>query len=438
MLFRSGVREAFIKQFERFSGDFKIERIEKIVGTSFEGIQIFTSNPKVLIIMRLSGTEPLVKVYAETDSEELTKNIISEGKNILNSEPGLSSKQQARTEERRTETIEDIGIVPGKNYIVRVDYNVPADDDTRILASFATVRYITERGGRVVLMSHFGRPDGKVNPELSLAPIAERASALLGKPIKFVGETVGEKAKEAVDSLKDGEILMLENVRFHPGEEGLNALGAEKAAKIDSFGKMLADTVGSDAVFVMDAFGAAHRAHGSTVAITKHVSKSVAGILVAKETEFLGEKLRNPESPSVAVIGGSKVKDKIGVINSLLEKLDTIIIGGAMAYSFLAARGVNIGSSLADEENINLARELLAKAEAMGKSIVLPLDHKVVRAGTVDFKNFALVEGNGLRNTEGVSIEDGYMGADIGEKTAEMYGEKIRQAKTVLWNGPSS
>ena len=430
------VREAFIKQFERFSGDFKIERIEKIVGTSFEGIQIFTSNPKVLIIMRLSGTEPLVKVYAETDSEELTKNIISEGKNILNSEPGLSSKQQARTEERRTETIEDIGIVPGKNYIVRVDYNVPADDDTRILASFATVRYITERGGRVVLMSHFGRPDGKVNPELSLAPIAERASALLGKPIKFVGETVGEKAKEAVDSLKDGEILMLENVRFHPGEEGLNASGAEKSAKIDSFGKMLADTVGSDAVFVMDAFGAAHRAHGSTVAITKHVSKSVAGILVAKETEFLGEKLRNPESPSVAVIGGSKVKDKIGVINSLLEKLDTIIIGGAMAYSFLAARGVNIGSSLADEENINLARELLAKAEAMGKSIVLPLDHKVVRAGTVDFKNFALVEGNGLRNTEGVSIEDGYMGADIGEKTAEMYGEKIRQAKTVLWNGP--
>ena len=136
------------------------------------------------------------------------------------------------------------------------------------------------------------------------------------------------------------------------------------------------------------------------------------------------------------MIGGSKVKDKIGVINSLLEKLDTIIIGGAMAYSFLAARGVNIGSSLADEENINLARELLAKAEAMGKSIVLPLDHKVVRAGTVDFKNFALVEGNGLRNTEGVSIEDGYMGADIGEKTAEMYGEKIRQAKTVLWNGP--
>lgn len=410
--------------------------------SNFEGIKIRITNDaiendandtikdKLWVVMRMSGTEPLVRIYAETDSEERTSELSKAGIEIVKG--GFSSINTTNEiSVSGKATIEDIDIQPGQKFIVRVDYNVPMEngqitDDTRIRTTLDTIKYITDRGGKVVLMAHFGRPKGQVVADMSLEPVANHLSSLLGKEVKFLRDAIGENNSAEIDAMDNGDIALLENVRFYAEEEANDTVFAEK----------LAANVGKDAIFVMDAFGAAHRAHASTTGISEFVSRSVSGLLMSKELQFLGRELEQPQSPSVAIVGGSKVKDKIGVISSLLEKMDTVIIGGAMAYSFLAAQGINIGNSLADDENIAMAKELLLKAEALNKSIVLPIDHKVIKAGTVDFDNFTLKEGNDLQNTSNVSIEEGYMGADIGDKTVEMYAGIISKAKTVLWNGP--
>ena len=332
----------------------------------------------------------------------------------------------------RSASIEDIDIAPGQKFLVRVDYNVPTaagkiTDDTRIQGTLETIKYITDRGGKVILMSHFGRPDGKVVADMSLAPVAAHLSGLLRKEVLFLDDAIGENNSAAVDAMENGGVVLLENVRFYAQEEKND----------DEFAKQLAANAGSDAVFVMDAFGAAHRAHSSTVGISKYVSRSVAGLLMSKELQFLGSELEKPQSPSVAIIGGSKVKDKIGVIEALLKKTDKILIGGAMAYSFLAAQGKETGASaFVDEGNVNSAKDLLKLAASMKKEIILPVDHVAVKEGTYDFGAKKLDKNEIPVTTKDDEIEAGYMALDIGPKTIEIYGAAISDAKTIIWNGP--
>jgi len=308
--------------------------------------------------------------------------------------------------------------VAGKTVLVRVDFNVPLEgsrvtDDTRIVASLPTIRHLLGAGARVVLMSHLGRPKGKPKPEFSLKPAAERLQALLGQPVAFSPEVIGEGALAAVHALKPGGLLLLENLRFHPEEEKNDPAFAKALAA-------LAD------LFVSDAFGTVHRAHASTVGVARHFPQAAAGFLIAKELEYLGQTLVKPRRPFVAVLGGAKVGDKIGVIQALLKRADSVLIGGAMAYTFLKAQGHPIGKSLLDEPHVELARTLLAEAPKQGKALVLPIDHRVA------------TEISPLAKAEecGVEIPAGRIGLDIGPITALAYGKAIRRAKLVVWNGP--
>lgn len=424
----------------------KITGVSKIgeEPSNFEGIKIRITNndiendvndtikDKLWVVMRMSGTEPLVRVYAETDSEKRTAVLSKEGQEIVKGKFNRAAGETAAVSDRRAD-IRDLEIVPGQKFLIRADYNVPMDggkitDETRILGTLDTINYITERDGKVVLMSHFGRPKGK-DAQFTLSPVAQRLGELLGKDIIFLDDAIGAENRDIIASMDDGSVALLENVRFY----------AEEEANDSAFARQLVDrNVGRDAVFVMDAFGTSHRAHASTVGITQFTRKAVAGLLMAKELEFLGTRLEAPESPSVAILGGSKVKDKIGVIRALLGKVDTIIVGGAMAYAFLAAQGIDIGNSRADEENIKLAGELLAQAKAKGKTIELPVDHTVVKTGSIDFSQGApvMLAGNDKRSTDGEAIADGYMGVDIGPKTIERFSKVITDAKTIVWNGP--
>ena len=316
--------------------------------------------------------------------------------------------------------VEDLN-VSGKRVIVRVDFNVPLDkktgeitDDKRIKGALPTIKYLVDNGAKVILVSHLGRP--KNGPELafSMKPAADRLAELIGKPVTLAADVIGEDAKAKAAALQDGEILMLENVRFHK-EETKNdpKFAAELASMAD--------------LYVNDAFGTAHRAHASTAGLANFLP-SASGYLIEKEIKFIGGALANPERPFVAILGGSKVSDKIGVIENLIDKADTIIIGGGMAYTFAAAQGGSIGNSLCEPDKFDLAKELIAKAEAKGVKLLTPVD--TVAADAFDANANSQV-------VDTMAIPDGWMGLDIGPKTIEMFSAEIKAAKTVIWNGPA-
>ena len=308
--------------------------------------------------------------------------------------------------------------VAGKRVFVRVDFNVPLEngritDDTRIRETLPTIRHLMERGARVILASHLGRPKGKVVEELRLTPVAERLSELLGKPVQKADEAVGDAVKAKVAALRDGDVLLLENVRFYPGEEA-NDPGLAKA-----FAE-LAD------LYVNDAFGAAHRAHASTEGIARHLP-AVAGLLMEKEITVLGRALNNPDRPLTAIVGGAKVKDKIDVIDKMIEIADNILIGGGLVYTFLKAQGKEIGKSLVDDTKLEAALGFIEKAKVLGKNFMLPVDFVVADRFAAD------------ANTRVVGADEipaGWEGLDIGPKTAAAYAEVIRASKMVIWNGP--
>ena len=316
-------------------------------------------------------------------------------------------------------TVRDIDIA-GKKVFVRVDFNVPIDadgnvsDDKRIVAALPTIKYLLENNAKVILCSHLGRPKGKVNKEFTLAPVAKRLAELLPDTnITFAEDTIGPSARAAIDALKDGEIVLLENVRFYAEEEKNDPEFAKELAS-------LAD------VYVSDAFGTVHRAHASTAGIAAYIP-AVAGFLIGKELDIMGKALEDPERPFIAILGGAKVSDKIGVIKNLLTKCDCLVIGGGMAYTFLKAQGHSIGSSLLDSDNVGLASDLLKEAEEKKVALLLPEDHVI--ADRFDAEADRKV-------TDGVDIPDGWMGMDIGPKTVTKYADAIKKAKTVVWNGP--
>ncbi len=315
-------------------------------------------------------------------------------------------------------TVKDIDL-KDKKVLVRCDFNVPMDenqnitDNRRIVSALPTIKYLLEQNCKVVLCSHLGRPKGEFKPEYSLKPVAKELSKLLEKEVIMANDVIGEDAKTKAQNLKNGEILLLENVRFHR-EETDNDLNFAK--ELASFGE----------VFVNDAFGTAHRAHASTEGVA-HFLPAVSGFLIEKELKFLGEALENPERPFVAILGGSKVSDKIGVIDNLLEKVDTLLIGGGMAYTFFKAQGYNVGNSICEEDKCDLALELMEKAKNKGVKLLLPVDTKIGK----EFK--ADTESKTVKFTE---IPDGWEGLDIGEETIKLYAQELQNAKTIVWNGP--
>ncbi|WP_283682707.1 phosphoglycerate kinase [Clostridium perfringens] len=316
-------------------------------------------------------------------------------------------------------TIEDVQ-VKGKKVLVRCDFNVPLKDgvitdENRLNGAMPTIKYLVDNGAQVILCSHMGKPKGEAKPEFSLAPVAKRLSEMLGKEVVFAADdnVVGENAKKAVAEMKDGDVVLLQNTRYRK-EETKN--GEELSKELASLAE----------IFVNDAFGTAHRAHCSTVGVTEYLKPAVCGYLIQKELKFLGDAVETPERPFVAILGGAKVSDKINVINNLLEKVDTLIIGGGMAYTFLKAQGYTVGSSLVEEDKVEYAKEMLAKAEEKGVKLLLPVDHRVAK----EFKDVEAVV------TEDQNIAEGFMGLDIGPKTEAIYAEAIKDAKTVIWNGP--
>ncbi len=308
----------------------------------------------------------------------------------------------------------------GKRVLIRVDFNVPlgpaqeVSDDTRIRAALPTIRYAMERGARVALVSHLGRPKGKVVPSLSLAPVARRLSQLLGAPVATAPDCIGEAVERAVAALAPGHVLLLENCRFHDGDEKNDeAMSRALAALCD--------------VFVNDAFGAAHRAHASTVGVTRFVPTSAAGLLMTKELEYLGRVLREPEHPFVAILGGAKVSDKIGVLQNLVTKADAFLVGGGMAYTFLRAQGMEVGASLLETDKLEVARAILDEARGRRVTFLLPMDHVIAEKPEA---------GASTRLADSTAIPAGWMGLDIGPKAREAFGKVIAGAKTIVWNGP--
>ncbi|WP_068986838.1 MULTISPECIES: phosphoglycerate kinase [Lysinibacillus] len=314
-------------------------------------------------------------------------------------------------------TMKDID-VKGKRVFVRVDFNVPmADgvitDETRIRAAIPTIEYLVEQGAKVILASHLGRPKGEVKEDMRLTAVGVRLAELMGKPVTKLDESIGQAVEEAVANMQNGDMLLLENVRFHAGEEKNDPALAEQFAK-------LAD------VYVNDAFGAAHRAHASTEGIAKHIP-AVSGFLMQKELDVLGKALSNPERPFTAIIGGAKVKDKIGVIESLLEKVDHLIIGGGLSFTFIKAQGYDIGKSLLEEDKIDLAKSFIEKAKAKGVQLHMPVDAVVANEFSKDAET-QIVDVD--------AIPADWMGLDIGPKTAANYAEVIKDSKLIIWNGP--
>ena len=315
-------------------------------------------------------------------------------------------------------TIEDLKI-NGKKVLLRVDFNVPLDrnaqvtDDTRIIAALPTIRYLLDQGARLIIISHLGRPKGKPVDDFSLRPVVEVLSKALKKNVVFSPTILGPVAKAAVDCLKNGDCLLMENIRFFPEEEENDKQFSKELAT-------LADT------YVNDAFGAAHRKHASTAGIAKYVQQAACGFLIKKELEFLEKLVKAPRPPFCSIIGGVKVKDKINVITNLLDRVDDVLIGGGMAYSFLSVKGTKVGTSILDEDHFDLVEATLKKAELTGKRIHLPIDHVVAET----FSNDSPIQ------IVGRNIPDNHMGMDIGPKTIELYLSVIRKAKTIFWNGP--
>jgi phosphoglycerate kinase len=324
-------------------------------------------------------------------------------------------------------TIRDLDLT-GKCVLVRVDYNVPLQEkdgvqvitnDKRIRETVPTIKYLIEKGARILLCAHLGRPKGKKDPKQSLQPVVKPLSELIGVPVKFVDDCVGGTAEKAAAELKNGEVALLENLRFYNEEEANDDAFAQKLAK-------LAD------VYVNDAFGAAHRAHASTAGVAKFVPARGIGLLMERELKYLGEELENPKKPFVVILGGAKVSDKIKVIDRLLDKADTILIGGAMAYTFALAQGRKIGKSLSEPDKVDIAREALAKAEAKGVKFLLPVDTFITE--NFDFKAKTISPGKYL--APGEDIPEGWEGIDIGPETVKLFSAEVASAKTILWNGP--
>lgn len=315
-------------------------------------------------------------------------------------------------------TVKDI-YLKGKKVFVRCDFNVPMDenqnitDNTRIKAALPTIKYLLEQNCKIILASHLGRPKGEVKPEYSLKPVAKELSKLLEKEVIMANDVIGEDATTKATNLKEGEILLLENVRFHREETDNDPEFAKKLASMAE-------------IFVNDAFGTAHRAHASTTGIADYIP-GVAGFLIEKELKFLGNAINNPERPFVAILGGAKVSDKIGVIDSLLDKVDTLMIGGGMAYTFFKAQGYNVGNSLCEVEKTGSALEAMEKAKAKGVKLLLPIDTKIGKEFKPDTES---------KTVAWTEIPDEWEGFDIGEKTIEMFKNELQNAKTVIWNGP--
>lgn len=315
-------------------------------------------------------------------------------------------------------TLRDINPA-GKTVFMRVDFNVPINDgvitdDNRIVQALPSIRDVIARGGKLVLASHLGRPKGKVNAAFSLAPVAAELARHVEAPVHFASDCVGPQAEAAVAAAKAGEIVLLENLRFHPEEE----------ANDPEFSKRLASLAD---LYVNDAFGSSHRAHASVAGITEWLQPAVSGFLLEKEIRYLSESVNRPERPFVAILGGAKVSDKIGVIENLLDKVDTLIIGGGMSFTFYRAKGLPIGSSLVEPDKVELAGSLLAKAAEKGVDLLLPIDSVVADAFSAESRTQTVGEDG---------IPDGWMALDIGPKTTQLYSERIKAAKTVLWNGP--
>ena len=315
-------------------------------------------------------------------------------------------------------TVRDIDL-KDKRVLVRCDFNVPMDenqnitDNTRIVAALPTIKYLLEQNCRITLCSHLGRPKGEFKKEFSLVPVAKELSKLINKQIIMAKDVIGEDAISKANNLKNGEILLLENLRFHREETDNDP---EFSKKLASFGE----------IFVNDAFGTAHRAHASTEGVT-HYLPAVSGFLIEKELKFLDEALQNPERPFMAILGGSKVSDKIGVIESLINKVDAILIGGGMAYTFLKALGYNVGNSLCEDDKINLAMELMEKAKEKGVKFMLPVDNRIGKELTSETES---------KIVPSAEIPDGWQGLDIGPETVKLYAEELKNAKTIVWNGP--
>ncbi|MBR0537858.1 MAG: phosphoglycerate kinase [Clostridia bacterium] len=314
-------------------------------------------------------------------------------------------------------TVEDIE-VKGKKVLVRCDFNVKMENgvitsDKRIVASLPTIKYLIDQGAKLILCSHLGRPKGAFDPEFSMAPVAARLSELLGKEVKLAADVVGESAQAIAAELQDGDVMLLENVRFEPGETKNDPELSKKFASLAE-------------VYVNDAFGSAHRAHSSTTGVADYLPSAV-GYLIQKEIQFIGGALEDPKRPLVAILGGAKVSDKIGVINNLLEKCDKLIIGGGMAYTFFAAQGLNVGNSLVDTENIENAKGMMQKAKDLNKPFLLPVDNMIATKYDVTAPYMTIYSD---------SIPDGWMGLDIGPVTSELYAKSIQDAGTIIWNGP--
>lgn len=317
-------------------------------------------------------------------------------------------------------TIEDINVA-GKKVLVRCDFNVPLQDgvitdENRLVGALPTIKYLIAQGAKVILCSHLGKPKGEPKPELSLAPVAKRLSEMLGQEVVFAADTnvVGENAKAAVSNMKDGDVVLLENTRYRK----------EETKNEENFSKELASLAD---IFVNDAFGTAHRAHCSTVGAGQFLEERACGYLIQKELKFLGEAVANPVRPFTAILGGAKVSDKINVINQLLDKVDNLIIGGGMAYTFLKSQGYEIGDSLLEADKVDYAKEMIEKAEAKGVKLYLPVDFKTADRFAADAE---------VAITEDQNIADGYQGLDIGPKTVEKFVDVVNNSKTIVWNGP--
>lgn len=315
-------------------------------------------------------------------------------------------------------TVKDID-VKGKKVLVRCDFNVPQDengnitDTRRIVSSLPTIKYLIGNGAKVILCSHLGRPKGEVKKEFSLAPVAKELSKELGIEVKLADDIVGESAKSLTANMKSGEVVLLENVRFDAREEKNDSEMARELASLAQ-------------IYVNDAFGTSHRAHASTAGVADYLP-AVSGFLIEKEIDFMGNALENPKRPFVAILGGKKVSDKIGVINSLLEKVDTLMIGGAMAYTFFKAQGYEVGNSICELDKLDLAKELMEKASKKGVKLMLPVDTKLGKEFDKDTES---------KTVKASEIPEGWEGFDIGEETIKLYKEELKNAKTIVWNGP--